>query len=134
MSALYPSFEALMLTAGIDLENDVGVKLWLVNTASYTYSPGHRWLSDVTVGARVGVPVALAGRTVNVPWDGVFDAADTIVPAVTGPPVGAYVLFKDTGVEATSPLIAYIDGFYVEPNGGAILIQHSNGPFRIFGF
>jgi hypothetical protein len=45
--------------------------------------------------------------------------------AVTGDVSEAVILYKDTGVAATSPLIAYIDtatGLPVTPNGGDITV------------
>jgi hypothetical protein len=45
------------------------------------------------------------------------------------------VIYKDTGVSGTSPLIAYIDtgtNFPVTPNGGDITVQWSSGASRIF--
>ena len=39
-------------------------------------------------------------------------------------------VFKDTGVAGTSPLLFYIDGFTVTPNGGDITVQWANAlPF-----
>lgn len=132
MSAFYPSFKALLLTAGIDCENDTGVKLQLIDVTEFPFDPLDEFFADVPMLARVGVAVALTGRTVDDPVQGAFDAAATSIPAVSGPTVGAYVLFKDTGSEATSPLMLYQDGFTVEPNGGAIVIEHDPDGFRIF--
>lgn len=132
MSDLYPSVKSLLLTAGIDLENDAGIKAVLIDSADYTYSTAHDFLNDVAVVARVGTPTALASRTINQPSAGVFDAADTTLTAVTGDPSEAILLFKDTGTEATSDLIAYIDGFSVTPNGGNIIISWDAGTSRIF--
>jgi hypothetical protein len=45
------------------------------------------------------------------------------------------VIYKDTGVPGTSPLIAYIDtitGFPLVTNGGDITIQWDNGAYKIF--
>jgi hypothetical protein len=33
------------------------------------------------------------------------------------------VIFVDTGVASTSPLVAYIDGLSVTPNGGNIVVD-----------
>jgi len=64
-----------------------------------------------------------------------MDAADVTYTAVTGDPSEAVVVYKDTGVEGTSQLIAYIDtatGLPVTPNGGDITIQWDNGINKIF--
>ncbi|WP_217639753.1 hypothetical protein [Arthrobacter sp. ok909] len=68
--------------------------------------------------------------------NGVFDAADSTFTAVAisgSKTVQALVVYKDTGSAATSPLIAYIDGFTaVTPNGGNITVTWDNGASKIF--
>ena len=54
---------------------------------------------------------------------------------MTGDPSEALLIYKDTGTEATSPLIAYIDtatGLPVTPNGGNITVTWDNGTNKIF--
>jgi hypothetical protein len=80
----------------------------------------------------VGTAVALSSVTVNSPSPGVFDAADTTFTAVSGAAVCAIILYKDTGTAGTSPLLAYIDGISVTPNGGNIVVQYDSGANRIF--
>lgn len=131
MSAIYSTAKALLLTAGIDLENDA-VSALLIDGDSYAFDPLDAFLSDIPVPARVGVATPLTGRTVNIPGPGVLDANDVTIPSVVGPEVDAVLLFKDTGVAGTSPLIAYVDGVNVTPNGGNIVIAWDDGPDRIF--
>ena len=67
--------------------------------------------------------------------DGVFDADDitfTAVPA--GETSEGIVIYKHTGVEATSPCLLYIDtitGFPLATNGGNVVIQFDNGAYKI---
>lgn len=67
--------------------------------------------------------------------DGVFDADDitfTAVPA--GETSEGVVIYKDTGVAGTSPLLMYIDtitGFPLATNGGNVVIQWDNGAYKI---
>lgn len=67
--------------------------------------------------------------------NGVFDADDitfTAVPA--GETSEGVVIYKDTGVAGTSPLLMYIDtitGFPLATNGGNIVIQWDNGAYKI---
>lgn len=95
----------------------------------------HDNIDDVPVAARVvtiAAAPALASKSVLL---GVADAADVTFTAVTGASVEAIVLFKDTGVETSSRLIAYIDtatGLPVTPNGGDITIAWDNGANKIF--
>ena len=45
------------------------------------------------------------------------------------------IIYKDTGTEATSPLIAMIDtatGLPITPNGGDIIVTWDNGVNKIF--
>lgn len=67
--------------------------------------------------------------------NGVFDADDitfTAVPA--GETSEGLVIYKDTGVAGTSPLLMYIDtitGFPLATNGGNVVIQWDNGAYKI---
>lgn len=127
-SALYPSFKALLLVGDIDLAAD-DIRAIIVDTADYTYSAAHDFLDDVPAGARVAVSAALASKTTTA---GVFDAADVTLSAVTGDSVEAVILYRHTGTDATSDLIAYIDGVSVTPNGGNITVQwNASGIFAL---
>jgi len=106
------------------------INVTLVDTGTYTYDAGHDYYADITTAARVGSAklIATATRTLT---GGVFDAADVVFTAVTGATVEAVVIWKDTGDEATSPVIAYIEGS-VTPNGGDVTIQWDSGASKIF--
>lgn len=129
-SALYPSAIASFLGSGtrIDLDGDT-IKVVAIDSADYTYSSSHDFLDDVPSGARIGTPQTLASVSLTA---GVFDAADATFPSVTGDPFEALIIYKDTGTESTSPLIAYIDGLSCTPNGGNITVQWDNGASKIF--
>jgi hypothetical protein len=81
----------------------------------------------------IGTPQTLTSPTVTA---GVFDAADVTFTAVTaGSTCEGVVIYKDTGVAGTSPLIAYIDtitGFPLATNGGDITVQWDAGTYKIF--
>lgn len=132
-SVIYPTSKVRMLdylVAGT-------VKAILIDTADYTYSTAHEFLSDVPAGARIATSSALGTKTVTQSGaNAVFDAADISFSGVTGDSSEAIILVEDTGVEATSPLIAYIDvfsaGMPVTPNGGAIAVAFDNGAAKIF--
>ncbi|KIX72147.1 hypothetical protein SF23_18520 [Streptomyces sp. MBRL 10] len=127
-SALYPSFKQLLLGGDIDLAAD-DIRAVIIDTADYTYSAAHDFLDDVAAGARVAVSGALASKTIAA---GVFDAGDVTFTAAAGDSVEAIVLYKHTGSDATSPLVAYIDGVSVTPNGGNIVAQwHASGIFAL---
>lgn len=129
-SAVYPKWKESLLqgTAGTSLTGTV--KCALIDSADYTYSAAHDFWDDAVAGL-VGTAQTLASKTYT---DGVFDAADITVTAVTGDPIEAIICYVDTaGANSTDPLVVYIDGISATPNGGDITIQWSSGSFRIFG-
>lgn len=123
-SGLYAKGREGFLDGSIDWDTNT-IKVVLVDTADYTVNLStHDNLDDVAAGARVATGT-LASKTVT---NGTADAADVTFSAVTGDPSEALVIYKDTGVESTSRLIAYIDtatGLPVTPNGGDITVQWS---------
>lgn len=131
-NALYNKAKESFLSQNpsIDLDTDT-IKVALV-TAGYTFNAADQFLTALGAN-RVGTDQTLGTKTVT---DGVFDAADVTFTAVTGAQVVAYVIYKDTGSSATSPLIGYFDtaasGLPVTPNGGNISIAFDNGTNRIF--
>lgn len=132
-NAIYDKFRQARMTAdtNIDLENE-DIRVILVDAADYTFSQAHDFLDDVPGAARVAVSGALASKTVT---DGVFDAADVTFSAVTGDPCEALIIYRHTGVEGTSRLIAYLDtgftGLPVTPSGGDITVTwNASGIFK----
>lgn len=69
--------------------------------------------------------------------NGLFDAADTTFPSVTGTSAEALVIFvKNAGANTTWELVAYIDtgvtGLPVTPNGGNIVVTwNAAGIFQL---
>lgn len=130
-NALYDTGRNAFLTGDIDWVADT-IKAVLVDTADYTVNLStHDFLDDVAAGGRVAT-ATLASKTATA---GVADAADLTFTTVTGDVSEALILYKDSGVEGTSQLIAYIDtatGLPVTPNGGDIVVQWDSGANRIF--
>ncbi len=127
-NSIYTKGKEALLDGSINLEADT-IKCVLIDAADYTVNLStHDNLDDVPSGARVGTPQTLGSKTFT---SGVFDAADVTFPSVTGDPCEAIVIYKDTGTENTSRLLAYIDtaasGLPVTPNGGNIQIQWNAG-------
>lgn len=129
-NALYDLGREKFLTGAISWSTD-NIKLVLVDTGTYTVNLAtHEFLSDVT-----GVTATSGNFATKTTTAGVADAADVTLSAVTGAVSEALVVYKDTGVAATSPLIAYIDtatGLPVTPNGGDIIIAWDSGANKIF--
>ena len=132
-NALYDTGRNAFLTGDIAWDTD-DIRVILVDNADYTVNLAtHAFLSDVLAAARVAVMGAsMASKTAVA---GVADAADVTFTAVTGDPSESLVIYKHTGVEGTSQLIAYIDsatGLPVTPNGGDITVTWDEGANKIF--
>jgi hypothetical protein len=106
----------------------------LIDAAAYSAdltTSGDEFLADVPAAARI-VPELLL--TTLEPTDGVLDAADLLAVTATGASCEAIVIYQDTGSEATSRLVLYIDegtGLPVTPTGVAFDITWGNGANRI---
>ena len=91
--------------------------------------------ASVPTGARVGFSApSLGNKTATA---GIADADDTVFTAVSGPTVGAVLVFASTATADGSDwqLVAYIDtatGEPVGPNGGDITAQWDSGTNKIF--
>lgn len=131
-NALYAKFKQNLLDGNIDLAADT-IKAVFVDGADYTPNLAtDDALDDVAGGGIVGTAATLASKTIT---DGVFDAADTTLTAVTGDQAEYILLYKDSGVAATSWLIALFDtatGLPFTPNGGDATIAWDNGANKIF--
>lgn len=110
------------------------IKAILVDAGKYTANASHKFLSEVASGARVGTAQTLS--LVDAADGGVCDAADVTFSDLTSTPtVEAVVLYKDTGTESTSPLIAFIDsgtGLPTPAGVNSIIVRWDNGANRIF--
>ncbi|WP_151778325.1 hypothetical protein [Acinetobacter brisouii] len=109
------------------------IKVILVDTGVYTPQIStHQYLSDIPQPARIAGPITLTNKTTN---GGSADADDVTFSTVSGNSVEAIVIYKDTGDESQSPLIAYLDvatGLPVVPNDGEMVIAWDGGINRIF--
>ena len=131
-NALYPKWKEQLLQFTTNNNLSAGtVKVALV-AAGYTYSSTDQFYSSVTASA-VGTPQTIGSKTFT---DGVFDGADVTYTTVTGSQVVSLVIYVDTGVAATSPLVAVLDtgitNLPVTPNGGDISITwNASGIFAL---
>ncbi len=109
-------------------------KVVLVNTAQYTALPTvHQHLTDIPAAAQIAISGNLASTSAT---NGVALANDLQINSVSGPVIGAIVIFHDTGTSATSELICYLDtgiGLPWNPQGGNVVIHWDrSGPNGIF--
>lgn len=129
---LYDNARDQFLRGNLDWVNITG-KAVMIDTTEYTLDAAlHQHLDDIPSAARVAT-ATLTGKTAS--GGGVADASDVTFTAVSGAEVGALAIYEDSGDEATSRLIAWIDsggGLPITPNGSDILIKWDDGPDKIF--
>jgi len=115
----------------VDLDGD-SIRAILVDHGVDTPLPStDDFLDDIGAGARIAVSgamtVTISGRTV--------DMTDVTFTAVTGASVESIVIYKHTGTDSTSRLIAFIDtatNLPITPNGGDITVTWDNGANKVF--
>jgi len=121
-SYLYGLGRQKFLDADIDWSAH-DIKAMLVDGADYTPTQNTDEFHDDVAGAGiVATSSNFASKTSTL---GTADAADITFSSVTGDQVEYIIIFRDTGVSGTSPLIAKIDdytGLPVTPNGGNISV------------
>lgn len=131
-NTLYDKARQRFLEAQINWMVDT-IKVILVSNSGYTPQTAvHEYLADIPVSARIAGPVTLTAKATT---GGAADAADVTFTSVTGNTINSIIIYSDSGTEATSPLIAYIDtatGLPITPNGGDIIVTWDNGVNKIF--
>ena len=131
MNALYTGAKQRFLTGALNWTSST-IRVVLVDKSLYNADvTSDEFISDVPLAARTAISDPLSGKTALA---GVANANNIIIPAVTGQ-VDAMVIYQDTGSEATSPLIAYIDtsvGLPILMSSGDFNIQWNSGTNRIF--
>lgn len=135
---LYGSFPAKLANAEIDWDTHT-IKVALCTSTYVPDQDVHDYFNDIT-GQVTGTGYTAGGLTLaskTVVYDGAtntttFDAADS---TWTGSTITARyaVIYRDTGVTSTSPLIAYVDfGTDVVSTGGDFTIRwNTSGIFTI---
>jgi len=129
MSGLYNSGITALLSGDVDLIND-DITCIIVDSA---YSPNYSsdQNQDDILEAYQLDEIALAGKSLV---SGAFDADDVSFLNVTGT-IGGVIIYKNTGVESTSTLVAFIDDFDAVPlvaDNGMIVVSWSDESTRIF--
>lgn len=144
MSFLYDKFKEKLMTQtlGGPMGQEAGgctcsmadstttIKVQLLNANYIANQSSHEYFSQVPAGSRVSTPVTLTGKSVS---GRTFDADNVEFLLVSaGSTVVSYVMYLDSGDEATSPLIAYFDGFTIETIGTDVQLRFdSNGIFDL---
>lgn len=129
-NVIYNSFKRDIMNGAIDLDTDT-IKVILVTSAYTPNADTHTKRSDITnemaaSGGYTSGGVALANKAVtadNTDDEGVFDADDLSLSAVTGTARGAVLCKVRGGASSADELIAYIDfGSDITASGGTFLI------------
>jgi len=133
-SALYPLFKQKLLSQVDAIDFDADTIRCIFVTSSYTYSTAHDFFADLTSTQGDGGTGRANGEQLITPTltNGVLDADDTVFASVSITSANAIILYKDTGVDGTSPLIAYIDGISFSVTAGQVTIQWDAGASKIF--
>lgn len=132
-NALYVKGAEKILSGAVNLSTDT-IKVMLVKNTYPQNLAADEFLADISAYRVTGTTdQTLGSKSVT---GGKFDAADPTYTAVpSGETSEAVVVYKDTGVAGTSPLLAYIDtitGFPLSTTGGDITPQWDNGANKIF--
>ena len=119
-----------LLTAGIDIENDSGVKAMLLSTA-YTPNKDHDFVDDINANELSGTGYAggfagsgrktLASRAIVQDDSGdvsYADCADITWTAINAGTIGHIAIIKEITNDAASVIIAIIDTADVTTDGG----------------
>lgn len=129
-NAFYAKGAEKVLSGAIDFTTDT-IKVALVKNTYPQNLTTDEFYSDISAYV-VGTPQTLSGKSVT---GGKLDASDPTFTAVTaGDTIEALVIYKDTGVAGTSPVLMYIDqvtAFPLATSGGDITPQWDNGTNKI---
>lgn len=127
-NALYDKGREAFLSGDISWDADT-IKAVLTRDTPDTVND--QFLSDLAT--TVSTSPTFTSPTVT---NGVADAADITFTAVAaGASISYLVIYKDTGLASSSPLIAAIDtatNLPVIPNGSDILVEWDSGANKIF--
>jgi hypothetical protein len=127
MSSLYPKGADHILgkSTQVDLDSDTLKILFYAGS----YVSTNEFVSDLTGASIVARSGALSGITLT---NGVVDANDVTVTAVSGSAFTHVILYKDTGADASSVLIANFDIASFTPTGGDVsVVWNASGLFSI---
>jgi hypothetical protein len=139
-NALFVNARNVFLGTGtrIDLDGDT-IKAMFVDHADDTpVTATDDAIDDILSAARVPAIAScptLGTVTIGSVAAGTFDAADTTFTSLSGDQSESLILFKDTGTESTSLLIAFWDtatGLPLTPNGADVtVVWNASGIFQI---
>jgi|SRR5271170_3900872 len=109
------------------------IKLALV-AQPYSFDSTDQFVADLQAGSPAVSQIVTRSGALTTPSaaNGVLSADPATFTAVTGVPVFYLVLYKDTGSDATSPLLIFYDtgtNIPLTPNGGDVVASFSSPNF-----
>jgi len=119
-----PTALEAFLKGEIDWSSDT-FKAVLVND-TYTFSAGDEFLDDIASGERSGISDTITGKTTTDGYAG-CDALQFSTPDTAETVTGLWV-YKHTGTESTSRLIAFFDA---KASGAAISVLTTGAPLIV---
>lgn len=123
MNYIFGKARAAWARGEIDWIND-DIRVDLVDTTGLTIDRDvTEFRSEIPVAARTASFGPLVGKTCDL---GVLDCDDHTFPAVTGATSEALIYWRNTGVDTTSRLLAFVDdapGLPILPNGSGLRIE-----------
>jgi len=136
---VYDKFKNLLTIAGVNWTSAALKVLLEDSTSTYTPDDAHNFVANflgnggVEYGAGSGTAYArkalgtLAATRVDGSHQMQLHAADVTWAALNGLTLRGALIFVDSGSDATSPLVAYIDtgGFPLVTNGGDVTLHWS---------
>lgn len=131
---IFDSFRNQALGTGtrVDLDGET-INGMFVDHADDTPGVTDDNIDDIASAARVPAEAscpALGSKTIGSVGVGVFDAADTVFTTLSGDQSESLIIYKDTGTESTSSLIARWDtatGLPLTPNGADVTVVWAAG-------
>ena len=137
-NALFTAYRATMLGNGtaVDLDADT-IRCMFVDHADDTpVAATDDFIDDIASAARVPAIASCPALGSKTTTSGTFDAADPVFTSLTGDQVESLIFFKDTGTEATSNLLVFMDtfssGMPLTPNGGNVtVVLNASGIFTL---
>lgn len=130
-NALYDTGRDAFLNGDINFTSDT-IKMALISDGYTPDLESHQYWSDVNTNL-VGTETELTSKSTSA---GVANCDNVTFSAVIGGSTVSYlVIFKDTGTDSTSPLIACLDtatGLPIETSGADITINIDTGSSKLF--
>lgn len=129
-NALFVAYRNCMLGTGtaVDLDADTIKAMFVDHGDDTPVAATDDFLDDIASAARVpalGSCPTLGTKTIGSVAAGVFDAADTTFTSLSGDASESLIVFKDSGTESTSNLLAFWDtatGLPLTPNGANVTV------------